>query len=246
MSNISLYRGGTPKVRFVWCAKDHPEYGPAFSQKHLGTQNELFSDELPVQETPPYDSHADGAYNAGNFVLGMPIAPRNRGMIAQRKALEKKPLAVGDVLQCMWLPEDHVATFLNLKSITADPNMAGATIGLVVQNATPAADGEFVYTEDTDFADAVVAQCGANSFKVDEPCNAFVSLFKSTDDGYAVPMYSKPGLPAGTDTEAVAPVYKIFGVKILSLPTKNIALSDMMKAIYLSVRMECFECPSAL
>ena len=72
MANISLYRGGTPVVKFMWCDKDHPVYTPPFRQRHEGTTSNLFADERPLAETPPYDSHADGAYNLGNFVIGMP------------------------------------------------------------------------------------------------------------------------------------------------------------------------------
>ena len=93
MANISLYRGGTPVVKFMWCDKDHPVYTPPFRQRHEGTTSNLFADERPLAETPPYDSHADGAYNLGNFVIGMPFAPRVRGQIAQRKALQAQQLA---------------------------------------------------------------------------------------------------------------------------------------------------------
>lgn len=249
MANISLYRGGTPEVKYIWSAADHPEYRPPFSQRHLGAQSDLFADERPLEETPPYDSHADGAYNMGNFVIGLPVAPRTRGQVAQRKALQAQPLEVGDILQCIWLPEDHIATYLNLKSITNDANMAGATVALVVQNATPDKNGEFHYAEDTDFADAVTTQVGSNSFAVDKPFNAFVSLFKTNGD-YAVPMYSKPALPVAHDasdgTLPTYPTYKIFGLKILSLPTKSeVTFADMLSAIYMSLRMEAFECPSA-
>lgn len=249
MANISLYRGGTPEVKYIWSAADHPEYRPPFSQRHLGAQSDLFADERPLEETPPYDSHADGAYNMGNFVIGLPVAPRTRGQAAQRKALQAQSLEVGDILQCIWLPEDHIATYLNLKSITNDANMAGATVALVAQNATPDKNGEFHYVEDTDFADAVTTQVGSNSFAVDKPFNAFVSLFKTNGD-YAVPMYSKPALPVAHDapdsTLPTYPTYKIFGLKILSLPTKSeVAFADMLSAIYMSLRMEAFECPSA-
>ena len=248
MANISLYRGGTPVVKYMWTDKDHPQYTPPFSQDHLGSTSELFADERPLAETPPYDSHADGAYNLGNFVIGLPIAPRNRGQIAQRKALQAQQLAVGDILQCIWLPEDHIATYLNLKSITEDVNVAGATVALCVQNAVPDANGDFSYTEDTDFAAAVTAQVGSNSFAIDKPFNAFVSLFTVNGD-YAIPMYSSPYLPkAKSDTSSTTtyPVYKVFGLKILSLPTDStVTFADMLSAIYMSVRMEAFECPSA-
>ena len=102
MTNISLYRGGTPEVKYIWGAADHPEYRPPFSQRHLGAQSDLFADERPLEETSPYDSHADGAYNMGNFVIGLPVAPRARGQAAQRKALQAQPLEVGDILQCIY------------------------------------------------------------------------------------------------------------------------------------------------
>ena len=249
MANISLYRGGTPEVKYIWSAADHPEYRPPFSQRHLGAQSDLFADERPLEATPPSASPAAGAYNMGNFVIGLPVAPRTRGQATQRKALQAQPLEVGDILQCIWLPEDHIATYLNLKSITNDANMAGATVALVVQNATPDKNGEFHYVEDTDFADAVTTQVGSNSFAVDKPFNAFVSLFKTNGD-YAVPMYSKPALPVAHDapdsTLPTYPTYKIFGLKILSLPTKSeVSFADMLSAIYMSLRMEAFECPSA-
>lgn len=247
MANISLYRGGTPVVKFMWCDKDHPVYTPPFRQRHEGTTSNLFADERPLAETPPYDSHADGAYNLGNFVIGMPFAPRVRGQIAQRKALQAQQLAVGDILQMIWLPEDHIATYLNLKSITVDASMAGASVALVVQNAVPDANGDFTYTEDTAFAAAVTAQVGANAFNVDAPFNAFVSLFAADADGYVKPMYSSPYLPAKDESSTETfPQYKIFGLKILSLPTDtNVTFADMLSAIYMSVRMEAFECPSA-
>ena len=124
--------------------------------------------------------------------------------------------------------------------------MAGASVALVVQNAVPDANGDFTYTEDTDFAAAVTAQVGANAFNVDAPFNAFVSLFKTSGD-YAVPMYSTPYLPAKDESSTETfPQYKIFGLKILSLPTDtNVTFADMLSAIYMSVRMEAFECPSA-
>lgn len=246
MTNYNLYRGGTPEVRFMWSKKDYSKFNPPLTAKHLGAAHKLFGND-EFQDTPPYDSHADGAYNLGNFVIGASINPNGRGMISQRTAFKYQKIAVGDVLQLIWLPEDHVATLLNLKSINWDSKMAGATVALIVQNGTPNADtGEFEYTEDTDFAAAVTAQHGSNVFKVDEAFNAMISLYKVNGD-YAVPMYGQPCLPAKDEsTSGTAPVYKFFGLKVLSLPTDaNVTFADMRKSIYMSLRMEAFECPSA-
>lgn len=234
MSNISFIRGGTPVVKFIWDENTTPEYRAPFSENNL-------------DDTPPYDSHADGAYNLGHFVLGMPIKPVGAGMTWQKKLLSEPNhrLAAGDVIQLCYLPADHIATFLNLKSVQSDEHLAGAQISLVAQILTFDDDGNEVYTEDSDFDAAVTAQCGANAFELDGPFNAFVSLMKS-DSGYAVPMYSSPALPAkDASSKPTAGKYVVFGIKIKSLPTDStVSLADMRKGIYFSVHMDAFECPT--
>ncbi len=234
MSNISFIRGGTPVVKFIWDENTTPEYRAPFSENNL-------------DDTPPYDSHADGAYNLGHFVLGMPIKPVGAGMTWQKKLLSEPnhKLAAGDVIQLCYLPADHIATFLNLKSVQSDEHLAGAQIGLVAQILTFDDDGNEVYTEDSDFDAAVTAQCGANAFELDGPFNAFVSLMKA-DSGYAVPMYSSPALPAkDASSKPTAGKYVVFGIKIKSLPTDStVSLADMRKGIYFSVHMDAFECPT--
>lgn len=230
MANIRLYRGGTPDVKYVWERKDWAQFRPPFG--------------IPTaDDTPPYDSHADGAYNLGNFVQGLPLKPRGYGLEWQRKALADA--AAGDVLQMIWLPADHYATALNLKSIDIQENLSGATIALISQILTRDADGNEVVSDTTDLDDAIAAQGGTNVFDLSKPFNAFVSLMKA-DTGYAVPLYSQPPLPAAD--AASSPTYArfiVFGVKILSLPTDaDVALSQMFKGVYLSVRSTAFECPT--
>lgn len=230
MANIRLYRGGTPDVKYVWERRDWAQFQPPFG--------------LPTAEdTPPYDSHADGAYNLGNFVQGMPLKPRGYGLEWQRKALEG--VAAGDILQMIWLPADHYATALNLKSIDVQENLAGATIALVSQIHTIDADGNITETETTDLEDAITAQGGTNVFDLSKPFNAFVSLMKA-DTGYAVPLYSRPPLPAADAASSPTPPrIIIFGVKVLSLPTNaDVTLDQMLKGVYLSLRSTAFECPT--
>ena len=232
MANFQLYRGGTPVVNFMWGENDVPQFNPPFSNKNY-------------EDTPPYDSHADGAYNLGDFVLGMPINPNNVGMTWQRKVLSNQALQVGDIIQCIWLPEDHMATVLNLKSVGVDPRMAGAKVALVTQTVQYDAQGVATITEDDYLDDAVQAQLTTNSFNVDEPFNAYVSLIKA-EDGYAVPLYSTPSLPAKDSvSQPTFGKYYIFGLKILALPTDATAsLADLRKGIYMSVRAQAFECPT--
>lgn len=234
MSNISFIRGGTPVVKFVWDENTTPEFRAPFSETNY-------------EDTPPYDSHADGAYNLGHFVLGMPVKPIGVGMNWQKKLLSdaNHKVAVGDVIQLCYLPADHIATYLNFKSVQSQDTLEGAKLGLVAQVLTFDDDGNEVYTEDADFDAAVTAQCGANSFDLAAPFNAFVSLLKS-DSGYAVPMYSSPALPAkDAASKPTAGKYVVFGLKVLALPSDTtVGLADMRKGVYFSVHMDAFECPT--
>lgn len=244
MANVKFYRGGTPVVNFMWHESDVPEFNPPLTAAPVaGSHGGLFVDS---PDSPPYNSHAEAALNKGNFVLGMPIYPVGVGMTWQEKLLSR--VEADDIIQCIWVPEDHIATFLNLKSVRPDPNMAGATVALVAQKARyDATAGEFVFTEDADFAAAVTAQAGSNVFDLSGTFNAFVSLFKVNGD-YAVPMYSDPTLPPATATGAPTfGNYYIFGLKVLSLPTDTaFNLAQMRKGVYMSLRMEAFECPTNL
>lgn len=235
MSNISFIRGGTPVVKFIWDENTVPEYRAPFSENNY-------------EDTPPYDSHVDGAYNLGHFVLGMPVKPVGAGMTWQKKLLSEPnhKLAAGDIIQLCYLPADHIATYLNLKSVQVQDDLAGAKVGLVAQVLTFDDDGNEVYTEDADFDTAVTSQCGANSFALNEPFNAFVSLLKTTEGGYAQPMYSSPSLPAkDSSSKPTAGKYVVFGLKIISLPTDaTVSIADMRKGVYFSVHMDAFECPT--
>lgn len=236
-NNIAIYRGGSPVLNYMWKEGDFAKYTPPFQ---VARGHDIF------KGTPPYDSHGDGAYNLGDFVIGMPINPNGRGMIWQKKALLENGLAVGDIIQYAWVPRDHFATMLNFKCIESDQNMAGATVALVCQDMVGDAQGNFTYTEDSDFDAAVTAQLGSNSIAIDEPFNKVVSLYKVTD-GYARPLYSEPDLPAGHTASASFGKVKVLGLKILSLPTKpEFSLADMLNAMFLSVRFSAFECPTNL
>ena len=118
---VDLFKGGSPVVKYMSDEKDYVQFGGSFAENG-------FSD------TPPYDSHVDGAYNVGNFCLGMPINPKI--MAYQRKALTRHPLKVGDVLWLFWIPYDHFATYFNLKIRTGDASIAGLTLKPVAGKLT--------------------------------------------------------------------------------------------------------------
>ncbi len=236
MANIHMYRGGTPNyIGGAWCAKDYTKFNPPFGEANL-------------VKTPPYDSHIDGAYNLGNFTLGMPVRPNGVGMEWQRKAMDEagRP-EVGDVMQLIVVPHDHFVTALNFKVADPDARLAGAAVKLVVQSGVFNADGEYVITTLDTLDTAMKAQGLTNAIALDNPSNTFVSLLSlaspggtdgataaikahnadsnqaayqaTVSGGYIVPLYANPTVPAAAGS--TSPEYGrdlIFGLEILSLP----------------------------
>lgn len=238
MADVSLFKGGTPVVNYMWCEKDYAQFVPPFGRPNL-------------QESPPYDSHMDGAYGSGlaYFTMGMPVRP-NRGQIGggmlwQKKALADKNPDVDDFIDLIVVPQNHYVTGINFKIMASDAHMAGAAVALTARKLTYSADGTYELEEISDITDALAAQSQPSSIPVDVPCNVFVSTV-STDTGYAVPLYANPTVPP--TTEGGEPTFGsdlILGVKVVSLPTdSNYKLHHMLNGWYLSVKVAGFECPT--
>lgn len=237
MADVTLYKGGTPVVNYMWCEKDYAQFRPPFGRPNL-------------QESPPYDAHVDGAYGSGlaYFTMGMPVRPNNGvsgGMLWQRKALEDKNPQVDDFIDLLVIPQNHYVTYLNFKIMGVDPNMAGAAVALTARELKYSNTGEYTITEISDVETAVTAQSIASSIPIDKPCNVMVSLV-STDTGYAVPLYAGPTVPPASDSDQ--PTFGrdiILGVKVVSLPTApDVKLCHMLNAWYLSAKVAGFECPA--
>lgn len=248
---VDLFKGGSPVVKYMWDEKDYVQFGGSFAENG-------FSD------TPPYDSHVDGAYNVGNFCLGMPINPKI--MAYQRKALTRHPLKVGDVLWLFWIPYDHFATYFNLKIRTGDPAIAGLTLkpvaGKLTKSNSELAGKHFnanlvdeelntdelapqvvdvfdSYGMDTsvDGAGAFSGQTGA--IDISKPGMRTYHLVKDTPAFYST-MFRKDN---GTEQN----VLWFIGLRIESLATdSSVTLDQMHNAIYTSLRLEGFECPTNL
>lgn len=260
MANVSLIRGGTPVIRYMWHERDYTQFQPPY-----GLPNIPF--------TPPYDAHVDGAYGSGlaYFTLGMPVVPNGVGMEWQRKALMDQNPQVDDFIDLIVVPEDHFVTFINFKIMQSDPRMAGATVALAARTVEYNEDGELVYTEIDDVEEAVAAQGITSPIPVDKPYNAFVSLLKiggssltgsvtgtvsdsnvtgtissGEASGYVMPLYSKPYKPAAdADGSPVAGKTVILGVKIVAMPTDNKVSWHMMRnGWYFSAKIQGFECPT--
>ena len=124
--NASLFKGGTPRIRYMWCEDDRAEFMPPFSAPNM-------------DRTPPYDAHVDGAYGSGRnyFTLGMPFRPNLVGMEWQRKAIRNAHLQVDDIIRLIVVPEDHFVTALNFKIVETDARIAGSPLPPRPSPSTP-------------------------------------------------------------------------------------------------------------
>lgn len=225
MSDVSIYKGGLPVINYMWCEGDYPQYTPPFyGINQLGT--------------PPYDSHACGTYNLGYFTLGMPIRPAL--MSYQRNAMVAGSLEVGDIIRCIVIPVDHYVTYLNFKIVEEDTRLAGASVELTAQTVIKNAKDEYVFTEVDNIEKAAIAQGYATPISLATKSNTMISLLNVVTSGTPAVSYVRP-LYATPDTVI------IIGIKIASLPTAAaVKIEDALNGWYLSVKTECFECPTQL
>ena len=231
MADVYLHRGGRPDVKLLWCEQDYSQFHPFFGSPNL-------------EDTPPYDSHVDGAYNLGDFTMGMPIVPSM--MEWQRKAMAANGgLKVDDPIFCIGVPQNHYVTHLNFKIQKPDTSLAGATVALTAYRAVSDGNGGRIVTEIQDVEDAVAAQGVLNPIPLDKPCNVFVSLEKVVND-YVIPLYANPTVPAAD--AANAPAYGrdiLLALKVVALPIDtNVTLDMARNGWYLSAKVRGFECPT--
>lgn len=247
--DAKVYKGGSPVIQFPFCEGNYAQFEPPFST-------------VGVDKLEPYLSHADGAYQIGYFTLGMPIVPK--WMPYQRAALADAALAVDDIIQCLWIPADHYAKFLNFKVVGDDPDLDGATVTLTAQSVTVDQNGAFVYTEISDIEDAAAAQGAGAPIALDTDSNTMISLMKVatlaeldvTASGNAVDTpgtVNVTGTAEGDVVGYVQPLYStpenwiLVGLKIASLPHDvTVSLADAKNGWFLSLKVEGFECPMYL
>lgn len=220
MGDARIYKGGTGDVKYIMCDKDYPQFNPPLEMTH-------------VKGTPPYDSHADGAYNIGYFTLGMPIFPSRDDW--QYRAFDDAKLGVGDVIQCIQIPIDGFATAISFKCNAEDPRLAGATVKLVsLERKYNVTTGLWETTPTTTVEDAATAAGLGTPIDVSGKFKQMFSLWKDNGNGYTEPLWSK-------NMDSVM----IVGIRIESIPTDTtVSIKDMLNDWYLVVKGESFDCPA--
>lgn len=252
MSAIKLYRGGTGVEQFPFCDDNYSKFGPPFAGPHIDL-------------SPPFDSHACAAYDHGYFTLGMPIAPTI--MEWQKKAFKEKLVAVGDIIECVWVPEYHWPTSLSFTVTGDDAQMAGATVAITSETITRDASGAYVYTENPQMAAALTAGGVPAAIAIDKETTGsneniarvsyYVPLMRvasGVEVDVSVNTDTGAGSGEGTGDGFVMPLLysapgtiHMIGLRIVSLPTaEGASFAAMRNRLDLSVKIEGFDSPCYL
>lgn len=245
MANIMMFRGGTPDFKSMFCAGEYAQFKPPFSAPHL-------------DETPPYDSHADAAYGQGYLNLTFPLVPNlYRGNDAhhwQRTALSKLS-KVGDVIFLNWVPLRSFVVAQHFEVNRFDPKLEGVYVKPVAYRvAWDFTTEDWKWTAIADYATAVTAsgvtQLPLGKLATGDSPYAFINLMPVPDEG-ALPMPVTFGhnIPArNAKGEPTGPLDDYYGAVMLGLEIsagdaekiKQIANSTF--ALYHSAKLLAFEC----
>jgi hypothetical protein len=236
MADVVLYKGGTPDIKYYW-TKDTPVvYSPPFGHSsHIRPH------------TPPFDAHYEAEMGGkATFTAGYPFVP-SRLSWQQVNVRAFKPV-VGDMLQMIVVPVNHYIQSIRLDVNAEDPGMAGATVDIAGQwiAEDPGDPTRFVVTPSTEIDAAAAAQSGQGiSLAVQ---SSTVIWLAKIDSGYVAPLYVPPQFITPPSPNNVLTRYQggglILGLKISALPTGGETLDHLGGALYLTTRIDGFECPA--
>lgn len=241
MATVNLFRGGTPDFKPMFCKGEYAQWGPPFSAPHL-------------DDTPPYDSHADAAYGQGWLTLQFPLVPTLWGNYAHRwMQLALKGLtAPNDIIWLNWVPLRSFAVAQHIEVNKVDPIVKGVTVKPVAARVSWNWDTEsWDWATNTEYA-AKVAESGVSEIGLGEFSDtlqryAFINLLPDSDKpvpctfGHNLVRYDDKGLPVGGLDEYYGGV--VLGLQIVRGDAEKIALLHRANfALYMSTKICAFVC----
>lgn len=241
MSNISLFRGGTPNFRPAFCCGDYPEFLPPFTARHM-------------PGTPPFDSHADGAHAYGYLNLTYPLCPNLMESSVHRwmhHAL-RKIKAVDDIIQLIWVPD---FSFIDSLCITV-PHYDACVDGVVVQPVAQRARWNFDeekwdFEDNTEFDSDISTYANVTTLPLGTPGDSdssyLVARFPTVGStlpatfGHSILKYDDDGKPTGGFDDYYGNV--VLGLKIVEGDTEK--LKTLWKShfeLYYTAKSFHFDC----
>lgn len=159
MADIIMARGGQPDFKGWMCDGQWQEYGPPYSAPHM-------------EATPPFNSHADAAFEQGFLNLHFPLVPHlgdteaHRWMVSALKNVKK----VGDRFFTNWVPTRSYLDSVYYEVTQCDPMLTGVYLTPVAARIMPDFDkpGEWKTEIIEAFADEIAA-AGISKFPLGTP-----------------------------------------------------------------------------
>lgn len=241
MANVNLFRGGTPEYKPMFCRGEYAQWKPPFSAAHL-------------DDTPPYDSHADAAYGQGWLTLQFPLVPTLWGNYAHHwmqtalKAI-KQP---HDVMWLNWVPLRTFALAQHIEVNKVDPVLAGVTVKPVASRVSWDWDAEeWKWEDNTEYAAKVtesgVSEIGLGEFSDSLQRYAFINLMPSADKpipctfGHNIVRFDDKGKPVAGLDEYYGGV--VLGLQVVRGDAEKLELLHRSNfALYMSTKICAFEC----
>lgn len=147
MAIVDMFRGGTPDVKPSFCKGDFAKFRPSFSSPHY-------------KDTPPYNSHADGAQGQGYLNLWFPLVPNLQSNDAhkwQRNALMNLS-APGDIIRLAWVPLRSYVLSQHFELVRGDEILDGVYVKPVAERVTWDIEKEdYVWADNAEYTAAVTA-----------------------------------------------------------------------------------------
>lgn len=245
MATVNMFRGGTPDFKAVFCRGEFAEFKPPFSAPHY-------------EDTPPYNSHADGAQGQGYLNLWFPFIPNLQNNDAHkwmRNALEKVT-SVGDIIRLAWVPLRSYVLAQHIELVRGDEILDGVYVKPVAERVSwDFANKDYVWSDNADYAAAVTAS-QVGQFPLGLPSATdqrwgFINLAPKAGDqapctfGHDIPQVDANGDPTG-------PLDAYFGYTVLGLQIAEgdeSAIANLWRgnfALYMSAKLVAFECATQI
>lgn len=158
MATVNLMRGGTPDYKPMFCKGNYPEWLPPLDTYH-------------IEDTPPYDSHADAAHGQGYLNLHFPLTPGLAGnwshhwMQTALQKLEK----VNDIIYLTWVPLRSFVIAQHIEVVRGDTSLDGVYIKPVAARVSwDFTNEKWVWATNSEYA-AAVAASGVTEFPLGTP-----------------------------------------------------------------------------
>ena len=244
MANVSMFRGGTADFKGWMCDGQYPEYLPPFDAPNY-------------DDTPPFDSHADGAQGAGYLNLWFPLVPRlaeTRAHVWQQNAL-KNLANVNDKIRLAWVPLRSYIDTLYVEVKKFDPALDGVYVKPIAERVTwnfTTKEWDWVADPDftTVFADALTQQLGLGTPQAGELPYIQCSFPRAANAmpvgfGHNIVARDAQGKPTGG-------IDNYFGAVVLGLevvqgtPAQIAELYNSNFALYYTAKTLHFEAPTQI